>query len=49
MKALIRALLSAIIAIPLSVVAFIIVAGYLILREPDGNPFIGGADDADSD
>ena len=45
MKALIRALLSAIIAIPLSIIAFAVVAIVLIVRTPDDSPFLDGGDD----
>lgn len=34
-------------AIPLSIIAFIVVAVILICREPDGNPYLDGGDDGD--
>ena len=42
MRAIVRATLTALVAIPLSVAAFIVVAGWMILREPDGSPFLDG-------
>ena len=43
-----RVLLRHIIAIPLSIIAFAVVAIVLIVRTPDDSPFIDGGDD-DSD
>lgn len=45
MKRAIRAFFSMLIAVPLSIIAFIVVAGHMILREPDGSQFIDGEDD----
>lgn len=36
-------------AIPLSIIAFVVVAAILICREPDGNPYIEEGDDANPD
>lgn len=35
-------------AIPLAIIAFLVVATVLVMREPDGHPMIDGGDD-DSD
>lgn len=43
-----RVLLHHLIAIPLSIIAFIVVAIVLIVRTPDDSPFLDGGDD-DSD
>lgn len=36
-------------AVPLAIIAFLVVATVLVMREPDGHPMIdGGDDDSDS-
>ena len=44
-----RVILQNNLAVPLSIIAFVVVAACLILRHEDGNEYLDGGDDADFD